>query len=129
MRRFTSRTTMITAAGAVLIAGLLSLTYVGASTHWIPLLSALSKAEAAARPAITTAATNPVTFSAACNGALESAVLTWTTAGIAVTGYETRQFHGERDLRPRHHPAQWRRAHGDRNLHRQHRQQVLPFGG
>src|SRR5664280_531523 len=105
---------MIAAAGAVLIAGLLSLTYVGASTHWTPLLSA---------------ATNPVTFSAACNGALESAVLTWTTAGIAVTGYETRQFHGERDLRPRHHPAQWRRAHGDRHLHRQHRQQVLPFGG
>ena len=52
MRRFISRTTMIAAAGAVLIAGLLSLTYVGASTHWIPHLSALSKAEAAARPAI-----------------------------------------------------------------------------
>ena|SRR5450631_678764 len=79
---------MFAAAGAVLIAGLMSLTYVGASTNWIPLLSALSKGEAAARPAITTATTNPVTFSAACNGALESAILTWTTAGTAVTGYE-----------------------------------------
>ena len=86
--RHTSRVSRISAGIAVVMAVVLSLTAVGAATNWKPLLVALSKGEAQARPAITTATTNPVTFSAACNGTLESAVLTWTTAGKAVTGYE-----------------------------------------
>jgi hypothetical protein len=65
------------------------LTLVSAATNWTPSLSAGSKGQSAARVAITTATGNPVTFTAACvSSSSESAVLTWTSAGTAVTGYQ-----------------------------------------
>jgi len=68
--------------------GLSDRSLVNAATHWLPLLSAGSHGEGQARPAITSATGNPVTFAAACTASNEeSATLTWTTAGSAVTGY------------------------------------------
>jgi hypothetical protein len=79
--------TRLVAMVVVLTVGGLSL--VGAATNWVPSLSAGSKGQSAARPAITTATGNPATFTAACvNSTTESAVLTWTSAGSAVTGYQ-----------------------------------------
>lgn len=69
--------------------GVTTLSFAGAATNWIPTLKSGSKGEGLARPAITSATGNPVTFSAACSSSTsEVAVLTWTTAGSAVTGYE-----------------------------------------
>jgi hypothetical protein len=59
-----------------------------AASNWLAALVGGSKGEGQSRTAMTTATSNPVTFSAACSGSLESAVLTWTTAGAGVTGYE-----------------------------------------
>lgn len=74
---------------AAAIYGVTSLSFAGAVTNWIPTLNTGSKGEGAARPAITSLTANPTTFSAACtSSSSESAVLTWSTAGSAVTGYE-----------------------------------------
>jgi hypothetical protein len=59
-----------------------------AASNWLTALVGGSKGEGQSRTTITTALSNPVTFSAACSGSLEAAVLTWTSAGTGVTGYE-----------------------------------------
>lgn len=75
--------------GAVALFGLTTLSFAGAATKWTPSVNSGSKGEGLARPAITSDTGNPVTFTAACNSSTtEVAVLTWTTAGTAVTGYE-----------------------------------------
>jgi hypothetical protein len=64
------------------------LPFAGGATKWLISLTSGSKAESHAQPAITTATSNPVTFTAACvNATSEQAVLVWTSAGTAVTGY------------------------------------------
>jgi hypothetical protein len=69
--------------------GVTNLSFAGGVTNWIPTLKTGSKGEGAARPAMTSLTVTPATFSAACtSSSSESAVLTWTTAGSAVTGYE-----------------------------------------
>jgi hypothetical protein len=76
-------------SAAAALCALASLSCAGAVTNWLPALVTGSKGEGAARLAVTTATTNPVTFSAACtSSSSESAVLTWSSAGSAVTGYE-----------------------------------------
>jgi hypothetical protein len=73
----------------MLAAALGNVTPVGAATNWMPSLQSGSKAEGASRPAITTKTGNPVTFSAGCvSSSSESGMLSWTTAGTGVTGYE-----------------------------------------
>jgi hypothetical protein len=67
-----------------------NLSFASAASNWLVSLTAGSKAESHAQPAITTVTGNPVTFTAACvNATSEKAVLTWTNAstGTAVTGY------------------------------------------
>ncbi|HVB70460.1 MAG TPA: hypothetical protein VND83_03025 [Acidimicrobiales bacterium] len=74
---------------AVVCVGLFNSSFVGAATNWLSSLAASSTAESSAGPAITSATGNPVTFTAACaSSSSESALLTWTTAGPGVTGYE-----------------------------------------
>lgn len=73
-------------AGAAVLAIATTLSTVSAATNWNSPLNAGSRGEAASRAAITTAYTNPATFSAAC-GSGEAGVLNWTSAGPAVTGY------------------------------------------
>lgn len=69
--------------------GLTNLSLAGAASNWVPALAAGSKGEGLARSAITSATANPSTFTAACSSSSkEVAVLTWTSAGSAVTGYE-----------------------------------------
>jgi hypothetical protein len=73
---------------AVVVFGSPNMSFAGAVTKWTISLATGSKAESQAQPAITTAASNPVTFTAACvNATSEQAVLVWTSAGTAVTGY------------------------------------------
>ncbi len=80
---------MIVLCGAGVLFGLTNLSFASAATNWLASLAGGSKGEAQARPAITSATGNPVTFTAACkSSSSEVAVLTWTTAGSAVTGYE-----------------------------------------
>ncbi len=79
---------LIAVCGATALFGLTTLSFAGAVTNWIPTLSSGSKGEGEARSAITSATGNPVTFTAACTSSTtESAVLTWTSGGSAVTGY------------------------------------------
>jgi hypothetical protein len=83
------RPRLIALCAAAAIFGVTNLSFAGAVTNWIPTLKTGSKGEGAARPAITSLTTNPATFSAACtSSSSESAVLTWSSAGSAVTGYE-----------------------------------------
>ena len=79
--------------GAVLCAAIVGLTSVGASTNWLSALAGGSHGEGNSRGVITTATTNPVTFSAACTSpsTLESATLTWTAAGTGLAGYQVWQ--------------------------------------
>jgi hypothetical protein len=80
---------LVALCAAAAIYGVTSLSFAGAVTNWIPTLRTGSKGEGAARPAITSLTANPTTFGAACtSSSSESAVLTWSTAGTAVTGYE-----------------------------------------
>ncbi len=60
---------------------------VSATSSWFDSLASGSHGQAQARPAITTATSWPASFSAACNGTSESAVLSWSSAGGAVTAY------------------------------------------
>lgn len=84
--------TRLLAAGvcvAVLVVGLSDRSLVDAATNWIPSLATGSRGEGHAQAAITTATGNPSSFSAACaSSSSESGVLTWTSAGAGVTGYE-----------------------------------------
>jgi hypothetical protein len=74
--------------GAVVLFGPSNLSFASAATKWLVSLTAGSNGESHAQPAITTATGNPVTFTAACmNATSEKAVLTWTNASAAVTGY------------------------------------------
>lgn len=59
-----------------------------AAANWTATLAGGSNGEGQSRPTITTATSNPVIFSAACAARGRKAVLTWTTAGVGVTGYE-----------------------------------------
>jgi hypothetical protein len=73
---------------AVVVFGSPTTSFAGATTNWLISLATGSKSEAQSQPAITTATGNPVTFTAACvNTTSEQAVLVWTSAGAAVTGY------------------------------------------
>ncbi len=88
-RRSISRFTIAAACCAAVTLGLSHGSFVGAATNWLSSLTANSHGEGHAQPAITSATGNPVTFTAACvSSSSESAVLTWTTAGSGVTGYE-----------------------------------------
>lgn len=83
------RVTLVGLSAAAAVFGVTSLSFAGAVTNWIPTLVTGSKGEGAARPAVTSVTANPTTFSAACaSSSSESAVLTWTSPGSAVTGYE-----------------------------------------
>jgi hypothetical protein len=87
--RLWARLLVVVLCGAGVFFGLTNLSFASAATNWLTSLAAGSKGEAQARPAITTATGNPVTFTAACqSSSSEVAVLTWTTAGSGVTGYE-----------------------------------------
>ena len=89
MSRRRSRGTLAALCGAAALFGATNLSFAGAVTKWIPTLNSGSRGEGAARAAITSLTGNPVTFTAACSSSsTESAVLTWTSAGSAVTGYE-----------------------------------------
>lgn len=88
-QRRSRRSTVLAVCGAAALFGVTNLSFAGAATKWIPALSSGSRGEGAAQPAITSATGNPVTFTAACSSSsTESAVLTWTSAGSGVTGYE-----------------------------------------
>jgi hypothetical protein len=79
---------IVVATCAAVFLGLSNRSFVEAATSWLPLLAAGSHGEGQARPAITSATGNPVTFTAGCaNATSESATLNWTTAGTGVTGY------------------------------------------
>jgi hypothetical protein len=68
-----------------------TLTFAGAaSSKWPVSLATNSKGESDSQAAITTAASKPLTFTAACSSSTtETAVLTWSAiAGTGVTGYE-----------------------------------------
>ena len=84
---------MVVTSGAVLCAAIVGLTSVGASTNWLFALAAGSKGEGNSRGVITTATTNPVTFTADCTtpATQESATLTWTAAGTGLAGYQVWQ--------------------------------------
>ncbi|MFI5035569.1 MAG: hypothetical protein ACHQFZ_05135 [Acidimicrobiales bacterium] len=73
---------------APIVLGLFDRSFVEAATNWIPLLGAGSHGEGQAQPAITSATGNPVTFTATCASSSESGVLSWSSAGTGVTGYE-----------------------------------------
>ncbi len=90
MSNHTSRQrSLVVISLAAALFGLTNLSFAGAVTNWIPSLNNGSKGEGAAMPTITSATANPTTFSAACSSSSsESAVLTWTSAGSGVTGYE-----------------------------------------
>jgi hypothetical protein len=80
---------LIALCGAAALFGVTNLSFAGAVTKWIPGLNTGSKGEAAAQSAITSKTGNPSTFTAVCSSSTtESAVLTWTSAGAGVTGYE-----------------------------------------
>lgn len=80
---------MAALCGAAALFAVTNLSFAGAVTKWVPTLNSGSRGEGAARAAITSATGNPVTFTAACSSSTtETAVLTWTSAGSAVTGYE-----------------------------------------
>lgn len=79
-------TTAVALAAALTLATS-HVTGVSAASGWIASLGPGASAQAQAQPAVTTATTNPLTFSAACNGSSESASLSWSSAGSAVTGY------------------------------------------
>lgn len=78
----------VAAMAVTVVLGLTGHTLVEAATSWVPGLGSSSHGEGRAQPAITTATGNPSTFSAACASSGESAVLTWTSAGSGVTGYQ-----------------------------------------
>jgi len=59
-----------------------------AASNWTVALAGGSYGEGLSSSTITTATSNPVIFSAACAARGRKAVLTWTTAGVGVTGYE-----------------------------------------
>jgi hypothetical protein len=89
IRHTPARVIVASVCVAVLVVGLSDRSLVDAATNWLPSLASGSKAEGHAQPAITTATGNPSSFSAACvSSSSESAVLTWTSAGAGVTGYE-----------------------------------------
>ena len=88
-RQLVARFLVVVLCGAGVFFGLTNLSFAGAASNWLTSLAAGSKGEAQARPAITTATGNPSTFTAACqSSSSEVAVLTWTSAGSGVTGYE-----------------------------------------
>jgi hypothetical protein len=87
-RRVLARTATIAVLIAAVLLGLSNHALVEAATNWIPGLAASSHGEGHAQPAITTLTGNPATFGAACASSGEGAVLTWSSAGSAVTGYE-----------------------------------------
>jgi hypothetical protein len=79
---------IVTTCGALVLFGPSSLSLASAATNWIVSLATGSKGESQAQPAITTVDGNPATFTAACvNATSEQALLNWTSAGTAVTGY------------------------------------------
>jgi hypothetical protein len=81
--------TLVALGVTVALFGITNLSFAGAVTNWISPLKTGSKGEGAARPAITSASANPTSFNAACtSSSSESAVLTWSSAGSGVTGYE-----------------------------------------
>jgi hypothetical protein len=87
--RLHRRATLVGLSAAAALFGVTNLSFAGAVTNWIPTLTTGSKGEGDARPAVTSVTANPTTFSAACtSSSSESAVLTWSSAGSAVTGYE-----------------------------------------
>jgi hypothetical protein len=85
--RLPQKLTTTVALAAALTLATSNVTGVGAVSGWVESLAPGSHAQAQAQPAITTATTNPVTFTAACDGSAESASLSWSSAGAAVTGY------------------------------------------
>ena len=87
-RPSTSSTLKVVLCSAVLTVTFAYLSEPVAASNWTATLAAGSKGEGQSRKAITTPTANPVTFSAACAASGEKAVLTWTTAGTGVTGYE-----------------------------------------
>lgn len=88
-RRPLTRFLLVLLCGAGVVFGFNNLSFAGAATNWLASLAAGSNAEAQARSVITTATGNPSTFTAACkSSSSEVAVLTWTSAGSGVTGYE-----------------------------------------
>jgi hypothetical protein len=83
------RSTLVALCGAAALFAVTNLSFAGAVTKWVPTLNTGSKGEGAAQAAITSLTGNPVTFTAACSSSsTEVAVLTWTSAGSGVTGYE-----------------------------------------
>ncbi len=88
-RHVPTRLLVASACVAVLVVGFSDHSLVDAATKWLPGLASGSRGEGHAQPAITTATGNPSSFTAACvSSSSESAVLTWTSAGAGVTGYE-----------------------------------------
>jgi hypothetical protein len=88
-----SGTLVIVTTCVVVVSAIPAFTGVGAATNWLSSLVGGSKGEGASRSVITTATTNPVTFSAACTSpsTAESATLTWTAAGSGLAGYQVWQ--------------------------------------
>lgn len=81
------RTVIVTVA--VALCGVTTLTIAGAATNWIPIVHTGSSGEGAAKLVITSVTGIPTTFTAACSSSSsEIAILTWSSVGIAVTGYE-----------------------------------------
>jgi hypothetical protein len=91
--RLRTRSLVIVTTCAVVVAVVSGFTSVGAATNWLSSLVGGSKGEGASRSVITTATTNPVTFTAACTSpsTAESAKLTWTAAGSSLSGYQVWQ--------------------------------------
>lgn len=87
--RLRHRGMVIALCATAALFGVTNFSFAGGVTNWIPTLKTGSKGEGAARPAMTNPTTTPATFSAACtSSSSEGAVLSWTSAGSAVTGYE-----------------------------------------
>jgi hypothetical protein len=87
--RIVFRSLAVASCGFVFVVSALSATSSGASTNWMVVGLSGSSGMEQSQPAITTATTNPSSFTAACvSSTKEDATLTWTSAGAGVTGYE-----------------------------------------
>jgi hypothetical protein len=86
--RIVFRSLAVASCGLVFVVSALSATSSGASTNWMVVGLSGSSGMEQSQPAITTATTNPSSFTAACvSSTKEDATLTWTSAGAGVTGY------------------------------------------